>query len=137
LQEVAGAVDIAEQLGAAFASRDADRLAALFAEDYDSTQPAHPDRAFVGREQVRTNWAAVFAGVPDFTAELVGASGDGAQVWTEWAWRGTRTDGSALEMAGVIVLGLADGLIAWARLYVEDVDPGAGIDAAVQGMAGG
>ena len=48
-------VDIAAELAAALESRDADRLAALFAEDYDSSQPAHPDRAFVGREQVRTN----------------------------------------------------------------------------------
>ena len=130
-------MDIATELAAALGSRDADRLAALFAEDYDSSQPAHPDRAFTGRAQVRTNWTAIFAGVPDFTAELLGSTRDGDTVWTEWAWRGTRTDGGRLEMAGVMVLGLRDGLIGWARLYVEDVDRGAGIEAAVERIAGG
>jgi ketosteroid isomerase-like protein len=131
------AVDIADQLAAALRSRDADRLAALFAEDYDSSQPAHPDRAFRGREQVRTNWTAIFAGVPDFTAELLGASRDGDTAWTEWAWHGTRASGEPLEMVGVMVLGLRDDLISWARLYVEDVDAGTGIDAAVQRISGG
>ena len=129
-------IDIADQLAAALRSRDADRLAALFTDDYDSRQPAHPDRAFRGREQVRTNWTAIFSGVPDFTAELLTATRDGDTVSTEWAWRGTRTSGEPLEMAGVMVLGLRDGLISWARLYVEDVDSGEGIDAVVQHMAG-
>jgi hypothetical protein len=30
-----------------------------------------PGRAFVGSQQVRRNWAEVFAGVPDFHAELL------------------------------------------------------------------
>jgi ketosteroid isomerase-like protein len=129
-------VDIADQLLEALRSRDADRLASLFADDYDSRQPAHPDRAFRGRDQVRTNWTAIFAGIPDFTPELVTASRDGDTVWSEWAWHGTRTSGEPVEMAGVIVLGLRDDLIAWARLYVEDVEAGAGIDAAVEHIAG-
>ena len=129
-------VPIAEQLAAALQSRDADRLAALFTDDYDSVQPAHPDRAFRGREQVRTNWGAIFAGVPDFTAELLRAAQDGDTVWTEWAWHGNQSTGDRLEMVGVLVLGLREGLIGWARLYVEDVDMGAGIDAAGQHLAG-
>ena len=40
------------------------------------------------------------------------------------------------DIAGVIVMGLRDGLIAWARLYVEDVEQGDGIDAAVRTMTG-
>jgi ketosteroid isomerase-like protein len=130
-------VDIADRLAEALRSRDADRLAALFTDDYDSRQPAHPDRAFTGNDQVRANWTAIFAGVPDFTPELLGASRDGDTVWSEWAWHGTRTTGEPVEMAGVIVLGLRDDLVAWARLYVEDVDAGAGIDAAVEHIAAG
>jgi ketosteroid isomerase-like protein len=130
-------VDIADRLAEALRRRDADRLASLFTDDYDSRQPAHPDRAFTGRAQVRANWSAIFAGVPDFTPELLGASRDGDTVWSEWAWHGTRVSGEPLEMAGVIVLGLRGDLIAWARLYVEDVDAGAGIDAAVEHIAGG
>jgi hypothetical protein len=38
-------------------------------------------------------------------------------------------------MAGVIVFGVRDEAIAWARLYVEPVEEaGAGIDAAVRDM---
>ena len=54
-------------------SHDPHRLAALFAEDYRSAQPAHPGREFVGRPKVLENWTAVFAGVPDFAATLVSA----------------------------------------------------------------
>ena len=40
-------------------------------------------------------------------------------------------------MAGVMVCGVHDGRIAWARLYMEPVEQaGAGIDAAVRGMTG-
>jgi ketosteroid isomerase-like protein len=130
-------VEIADQLAQALRSRDAGQLAALFTEDYDSQQPAHPDRAFRGRDQVRINWTAIFAGIPDFTADLLGASRDGDTVWSEWAWHGTRASGDPMEMAGVMVLGLRDGLISWARLYVEDVEVGAGIDAVVEHISGG
>ncbi len=123
------------RLHAATNAHDVDALVACFAADYDSVQPAHPDRAFRGREQVRTNWSAVFAGVPDFRAELVSVGAVGDTVWSEWRWEGTQTDGERLEMAGVIVLGVRDDLIAWARLYLEPIErAGAGIEAAVRDM---
>ena len=64
------------------------------------------------------------------------ATRDGDTVWSEWAWHGTRGSGEPMEMAGVMVLGLRDDLISWARLYVEDVDAGAGIEAVVRHIAG-
>jgi hypothetical protein len=124
-------VELVERLSAAMNARDIDAFVALFAPDYDSEQPAHPDRAFTGSEQVRANWSEVFAGVPDFRAELIGASADGDTVWSEWRWEGT-----GLEMAGVIVFGVRDGLFAWARLYVEPVERGEGIEAAVREISG-
>jgi ketosteroid isomerase-like protein len=118
-------------------ARDIDAFVSVFAEDYDSVQPAHPDRNFRGRDQVRSNWSAIFAGVPDFRAELVASAVDGETGWTEWRWHGTHTDGSRLEMAGVIVMGVSDGSIAWARLYVEPVEvAGAGIEAVVDEISG-
>lgn len=57
-----------ERLGDAMNSHDPVRVASLVAQDYESSQPAHPARAFGGREQVLANWSAVFQGVPDFTA---------------------------------------------------------------------
>jgi ketosteroid isomerase-like protein len=130
-------IEVVERLDAAFQARDIDAMVALFAPDYDSVQPAHPDRAFVGREQVRENWSAVFAGVPDFSSELVSRCADGNTVWSEWRWQGTQAAGGRLDMAGVIVMGIRNDRIAWARLYVEPVEQaGAGIEAAVEGMTG-
>jgi ketosteroid isomerase-like protein len=119
-------------------AHDIEAFVGCFADDYDSRQPAHPDRAFRGSDQVRVNWSAVFDGVPDFHAELLAAAdaADGETVFTEWRWQGTHRDGTALEMAGVIVFGVRDGRFAWARLYVEPVLQGEGIEAAVSEMAG-
>jgi ketosteroid isomerase-like protein len=130
-----GGEQLVRRLQAAMNDRDIDAFVACFAEDYDSSQPAHPDRAFRGREQVHSNWSAVFRGVPDFHADLVRVDAAGDAVWSEWRWQGTQTTGERLDMAGVIVLGLRDDRIAWARLYVEPVEQeGAGIDAAVRDM---
>src|SRR3954453_15558783 len=130
-------LDVAAALAEAMNARDIEAFVACFAEDYASEQPAHPDRAFRGREQVRQNCSAVFAGVPDFTAELVAAAVDGDTEWSEWRWRGTQSDGTKLDMAGVIVCGVRAGRLTWARLYVEPVEQaGAGIDAAVREMSG-
>jgi hypothetical protein len=51
---------------------DLEAFVAAFHDDYRSEQPAHPDRAFGGREQVRENWTTMFAEIPDFTAALTG-----------------------------------------------------------------
>ena len=129
----AAAEDLVARLHAAMNAHDLEAFVACFAEDYDSAQPAHPDRAFRGREQVRANWSAIFTGVPDFRAELVRVDAVGDTVWSEWRWEGTQTDGERLDMAGVIVSSVRDDRLAWARLYVEPVEQaGAGIDAAVR-----
>ena len=115
-------------------AHDLDAFVALFAPDYRSEQPAHPDRAFTGSEQVRENWAGVFSGVPDFHAELVlsATTCDGVEV-AEWRWTGTHTDGAAFEMCGVTVLGIEDERIAWGRLFMELVDhDGSDIDEMVR-----
>ena len=128
---------VADALRDAMNAHDIDAFVSLFAEDYDSEQPVHPDRAFQGRDQVRANWSAIFAAVPDFRAELVASALDGATAWSEWRWRGTQEDGGRLDMAGVIVMEVRDGRIAKARLYVEPVQgDGEGIEAAVDEMAG-
>jgi ketosteroid isomerase-like protein len=126
---------VVARLQAAMNAHDVEAFVACLAEDYDSVQPAHPDRAFRGREQVRANWSEIFAGVPDFRAEVVRVAAVGDTAWSEWRWQGTPTDGGRLDMAGVIIFGLRDDRIAWARLYVEPVEQqGAGIDAAVRDM---
>jgi ketosteroid isomerase-like protein len=126
---------VVARLQASMNAHDVEAFVACFAEDYESVQPAHPDLAFRGREQVRANWSEVFTGVPDFRAELVRVAAVGDTAWSEWRWQGTQTDGGRLDMAGVIVFGLRDDRVAWARLYVEPVEEqGAGIQAAVRDM---
>jgi hypothetical protein len=129
--------DVLERLRDAQNAHDLDAFVACFDERYRSEQPVHPDRAFVGSDQVRTNWAAVFAGVPDFRAELLRSTRQGDTGWAEWHWHGTRTDGTRLAMRGVTIFGIRDDRIVWGRLYLEDGQPGQGIGQAVQHMAGG
>ena len=122
-----------ERLEDAMNSHDAEQLSALFAEDYQSTQPIHANRDFGGRSQVLANWSSVFEGVPDFAATLVASSVDADTTWAEWEWRGRHTDGSSFGMRGVTILVVRDGLVAEGRLYMEPVDAaGEDIDAAVQ-----
>jgi ketosteroid isomerase-like protein len=116
-------------------AHDIEAFVACFAADYDSAQPAYPDRAFRGREQVRANWSAIFSGVRDFRAELIRVDAVGDTVWSEWGWAGTQTDGQRLDKAGVIVFVVHDDHVASARLYIEPVErAGAGIEAAVRDM---
>ncbi len=99
---------VVERLNSAMNARDIDAFVACFEEEYESEQPA-----------------------------LVAACAMGDTEWSEWRWRGTQSDGARLEMAGVIVCGVADERLRWARLYVEPVEQsGAGIDAAVRRMSG-
>jgi ketosteroid isomerase-like protein len=111
-----------DRLLQALNSHDPAQMAALFARDYRSAQPAHPGREFTGRAQVLENWTAVFDGVPDFTARLVSSTQSDDVVWSEWDWSGTHTDGTPFAMRGVIILELRDDLIAEGRLYMEPVD---------------
>ena len=131
--------EVNQRLLAAFNARDLDALVDCFRADYRSEQPAHPNRGFGGAAQVEANWAQMFAGVPDMRLECLADTDDGSTAWTEWRWTGTRTDGSAFGMNGVIIFGLGgDGLITWAHLYMEPVEQhGEGIEAAVRHLAEG
>jgi ketosteroid isomerase-like protein len=117
--------------------RDLPELVACFAPGYRNLTPAHPQRGFTGREQVRRNWEQIFAAVPDLRAEILSSAVDGDTIWTEWEHRGTRPDGSAHLMRGVVIFGVADGLADWARFYLEPVtDDGRDAAAAVRSQVG-
>ena len=102
-------------------AHDLDGIAACFTADYRNETPVHPERGFVGREQVRRNWQQILANVPDVTTNVLASAVDGHVVWSEWEHRGTRPDGSAHLMRGVIVFGVRDGCAEWARLFLEPV----------------
>lgn len=103
-------------------AHDVDLVASCFADDYRSEQPAHPDRRFDGRTQVHENWSSVFAGVPDFRADLVAAVRHEDLEWAEVSWHGHHGDGSIFAMRGVIIATIRDEQIAAARLYLEPVE---------------
>lgn len=112
----------------ATAAHDLEGVVGCFAADYRNETPAHPERGFTGREQVRTNWARIFAMVPDITPKVLRSVVSGDAVWSEWEHRGTRVDGAEHLMRGVIIFGVLGDAISWARFYLEPVDE-AGEDA--------
>jgi hypothetical protein len=101
---------------------DLDALVACFAVDYENQTPVHPSRGFRGNDHVRRNWEQIFAFVPDLHAQVTRRAIDGDVVWTEWEMTGTRRDGSAHCMRGVVIFGVADDVVHWARFYLEPVD---------------
>jgi ketosteroid isomerase-like protein len=113
---------IIDRLVSATNQHDIEAMAACFSEDYQNETPAHPSRGFRGRAQVRRNWKQIFAFVPDIHVEVVRSAAKVDTVWTEWEMRGTRRDGGSHWSRGVIVFGVSDEAIRWARFYLEPVD---------------
>jgi len=117
---------------------DLDALVECFVADYVNETPAHPAQGFRGREQVRENWRQILAGVPDLRARVLRSTADGETVWSEWEMSGTRRDGAAHLMRGVIIFVIAGGRIVSARFYLEPVDTsGTDVNAAVRSAVGG
>ena len=128
-----GAAGVLARLERATNAHDVNAVVACFAPDYRNDTPAHPERSFTGREQVRRNWEQIFAAVPDITATVLRSVVDGNEVWSEWEHRGSRRDGSAHVMRGVVIFGVASGLLIWARFYLEPVQEGGeNVDAVVR-----
>jgi limonene-1,2-epoxide hydrolase len=134
---MAGAMAVVERLIWATNDHDIEEMVASFDADYRSEQPAHPERTFQGAAQVRENWSALFAAVPNIRWEILGASETADTAWVELRLTGTRVDGTTLHEVGVGIFGVSDQRIAWARLYIEEVEvAGADIHATVKRMAG-
>ena len=113
-----------DRLVTAASDRDLDALAGCFAPDYRNETPAHPAQGFTGRDQVRRNWEQIFAVMPDLTVRVLRSACDGDVVWSEWQMTGTRPDGVAMQMAGVVIFGVRGDQFAWARFYLEPVQAG-------------
>ena len=124
----ASAAELTDRLLDATNRRDLEALVGCFAPDFTNETPVHPARSFTGRDQVRRNWAQIFAAVPDLRSRIIRRVVDGDTVWTEWEMAGTRRDGSAHLMRGVGIFGAKDGVFGWIRFYMEPVEDG-GLDA--------
>jgi ketosteroid isomerase-like protein len=124
--------DVIRRLCDAVNGHDLDALAACFAADYRNETPVHPARGFVGRAQVRRNWEQLFGGIPDLGGSVIARAETPDGVWTEWEMHGTRPDGQAHRMRGVVIFGVAGAQITDARFYLEPVDDDvSGVDAAI------
>ncbi|MEO6412855.1 MAG: nuclear transport factor 2 family protein [Pedococcus sp.] len=87
---------------------------------------------------MRHNWAQLFAAMPDLSCEVLASAVDGRHVWSEWEMRGTRPDGSANLMRGVMVFEVVDDLVQSIRFYLEPVDTGpSSVDDAVAAVVRG
>lgn len=128
---------IAARLHDAVNRHDLDAMVGCFAADLVNETPVHPARSFRGRDQVRKNWAQIFAAVPNLEADMIECASNGDTVWTEWEMRGTRLDGAQHLMRGVSIFKVADDAFASVRFYLEPVEHGgAGVDAAVRSALG-
>lgn len=128
---------MADRLREAVNLHDLDAMVACFAADFVNETPVHPARSFRGRDQVRKNWAQIFAAVPNLEMELVDSATSDDTVWTEWEMRGTRLDGAPHLMRGVSVFKVGDEEFTSVRFYLEPVEQGgAGIEQAVQSTLG-
>jgi len=126
-----------ERLTDAMNRHDPEGMAATMAPDYRSDQPVHPNRHFVGNQQVVANWTEMFRGVPDMTVEVVAEATEGTTSFAELSCAGHHTDGSDFDFRGVIVAGVEDDLIRWMRLYLEPVEAdSAAIEEAVRQLSG-
>jgi len=118
-------------------AHDLDAIVGCFSSGYRNETPVHPARGFTGRDQVRRNWEQILGFVPDIHATLVRSSIHDGEAWSEWEHRGTRRDGTPHLMRGVIIFGVEDEAIAWARFYLEPVQEGGGdVDRAVRMQVG-
>jgi len=124
---------VIERMREALNRHDLQAFLACFDSNYRSEQPAHPNRGFGGKEQVRENWSGMFESFPDFEAQLLRHTADEGVVWGEWHWTAR-----GLNMAGVTIMGVEDDRIVWARLYMEPVEEnGQDIDEAMRTITGG
>ena len=75
-------LEVIEQMVERTNAHDLEGMAALMHKDYQSEQPFHPARGFGGRAQMKANWGAILAGVPDLRPEVPASVQDRDVVWS-------------------------------------------------------
>lgn len=99
-------------------AHDLDAIASSFAEDVGTSHPAHPARAFVGREKVRQNWVMILKAFPDIRIEVVDSVTVGDDFWGEFHY----VRPGAADMRGVIVITVRGDEIVRSRFFMEEVE---------------
>lgn len=118
---------VIDRLVAAVNDYDLAGVVSCFADNYVNETPVHPQRGFRGSEQVRTNWAQIFASVTDMQAAVLRRAERDDQVWTAWDMSGSRReDGGPFLMRGVVIFETKGDVISSARFYLEPVAEASG-----------
>ena len=115
-------LEIVERLRSALDRHDLDAFVECFHANYISEQPRHPGATFTGRDGVRANWTEILKDVPDMRVEVPAATRDGDTIWSEWRMYGTSKSGPPVEIRGVVIMGVRDDRVAWARIYLDPVE---------------
>lgn len=116
---------VADRLRDAWRARDGDAVAALFTPDGVRREWALPGARLAGREAISQHVRGYMEAVPDCSLVVRDAFGDGERLLIEWTFTGTHTGdlpglparGERLELPGVSVCTLRDGLLAEERVY--------------------
>jgi hypothetical protein len=114
-------IPVIKRLIGAINSHDLDALVSNFADDVVSEWPAHPARSLRGADQVRRNWAFIFAQFPDIHVEVTASAVAGDEFWGEFHY----VRPGAADMRGVKVIKVRGDEIVGARFYMEEVDEAA------------
>ncbi len=114
---IARQVDVAflESFCDAFNRHDLDALMAHMTEDCVFLSSAGPDqegRRYSGQQEVRAGFADVFATFPDGQWQEGRHLVCGDRGLSEWVFRGTKTDGTRVDVNGIDVFTFRDGKIA-------------------------
>jgi limonene-1,2-epoxide hydrolase len=127
-------VAVARRWIRALSEHDLDAAVACFDPSYHDEAPARRGEAVEGRDQVRANFARLFADIPDLRAELLSAAQDRNTVWMEWRMWGTRPDGTSMEFVGVNIFDVDVDRFRSGRIYTELVREAGGIERQIERM---
>ncbi|NUP74584.1 MAG: nuclear transport factor 2 family protein [Sinomonas sp.] len=131
------AAQVVERWIQALTDHDLEAAVSCFAPDYRDSAPARRGEEVIGNAQVRANFAALFASIPDLRAELLGRVADGRTVWMEWRMNGTRSDGTPMEFIGINIFEVEGGQFTKGRIYTELVRDSGGLDRQIDRMTRG
>ena len=110
-----------ERFHTAINTRDLTNLVHLLQVDFEYFDLFRPENNSTGLEAARTRWDGLFNRYPNFQADLVRQAIEGNTIWTEWRWRGGPSGNeNGFKQVGVVIFGVEQGLLAWARLFMND-----------------
>lgn len=106
-------------------ARDGRMVAEAFTEDGVRVEYAKPGARLEGRDAIAGQADAYMTAVPDCVLDVRGMEVDGDRAVLEWTYRGNHTgdipglaaSGRAIDLPGVSVYRLRDGLIEEERVY--------------------